>query len=433
MAEQKSESKFISSDRKSEHKFLTLKDFDFKNKKVLVRVDFNVPLDENLNVTNDKRIKESLSTLTYVLEQGAKQVILMSHLGRPDGRIVEKYRLTPVAKRLEQLLRQKVALTEDCIDIKLPDAKNSRVVLLENLRFHPEEEKNDEAFAKKLASYADVYVNDGFGVSHRAHASVHAITRFLPSCAGFLVEKELTVMGKAMINPDKPFIAILGGAKVADKIKLIDNLLAKCDKILIGGAMAYTFYRAQGFSTGASKVDEDGIEVASDLLKKSGKLVSKDANKIILPVDNVVADKFDENANTDTVAIKDIDSGWMGMDIGPLTIDKYKEILKTSKTVLWNGPLGVFEMKKFSRGTEEIAKYLAQLTGKGVTTIIGGGDSAAAVEKFGLSSKFTHVSTGGGASLEFFEGKELPGIKALEDSYNKSITKKNSGKKKKKK
>ena len=401
--------------QRSDLNFLTLKDFDFKNKKVLVRVDFNVPLDEDHNITNDKRIKESLSTINYLLEQGAKQVILMSHLGRPDGRVVEKYRLTPVAKRLEQLLRQKVALTEDCVDVKLPEPRNSKVVLLENLRFHPEEEKNDEAFAKKLASHADVYVNDGFGVSHRAHASVHAITKFLPSCAGFLVEKELTVMGKAMTDPDKPFVAILGGAKVSDKIKLINNLLAKCDKILIGGAMAYTFYRAQGFSTGASKVDEDGIEIAAELLKKS----DKSESKLVLPVDNIVADKFDENANTDTVAIKDIDSGWMGMDIGPLTVDKYKEILKSAKTVLWNGPLGVFEMKKFSHGTEEIAKYLAQLTGKGTTTIIGGGDSAAAVEKFGLGNKFTHVSTGGGASLEFFEGKELPGIKALEDSYNK--------------
>lgn len=410
---------------KSNLNFLTLKDFDFKNKKVLVRVDFNVPLDENLNVTNDKRIKESLSTINYLLEQGAKEVILMSHLGRPDGRIVEKYRLTPVAKRLEKLLNQKVMLAEDCVDIKLPDAKNSRIVLLENLRFHPEEEKNDETFAKKLAGYADIYVNDGFGVSHRAHASVHAITKFLPSCAGFLVEKELTVMGKAMNNPDKPFVAILGGAKVSDKIKLIDNLLARCDKILIGGAMAYTFYRAQGFSTGASKVDEEGIEVASQLLQKTEK-----SSKLVLPVDNIVADKFDENANTDTVAIKDIDSGWMGMDVGPLTVDKYKEILKSAKTVLWNGPLGVFEMKKFSHGTHEIAKYLAQLTLKGVTTIIGGGDSAAAVEKFGLASKFTHVSTGGGASLEFFEGKELPGIKALEESYNKSIAKKSKKKEK---
>ena len=344
--------------QRSDLNFLTLKDFDFKNKKVLVRVDFNVPLDEDHNITNDKRIKESLSTINYLLEQGAKQVILMSHLGRPDGRVVEKYRLTPVAKRLEQLLRQKVALTEDCVDVKLPEPRNSKVVLLENLRFHPEEEKNDEAFAKKLASHADVYVNDGFGVSHRAHASVHAITKFLPSCAGFLVEKELTVMGKAMTDPDKPFVAILGGAKVSDKIKLINNLLAKCDKILIGGAMAYTFYRAQGFSTGASKVDEDGIEIAAELLKKS----DKSESKLVLPVDNIVADKFDENANTDTVAIKDIDSGWMGMDIGPLTVDKYKEILKSAKTVLWNGPLGVFEMKKFSHGTEEIAKYLAQLT-----------------------------------------------------------------------
>ncbi len=403
--------------------FLTLKEFDFKNKKVLVRVDFNVPLDENLNVTNDKRIKESLSTINYLLEQGAKQVILMSHLGRPDGRVVEKYRLIFVAKRLEKLLYQKVTMADDCVDIKLPDPKNNRIVLLENLRFHPEEEKNDEKFAKKLASYADIYVNDGFGVSHRTHASVHAITKFLPSAAGFLVEKELNVMGKAITNPDKPFVAILGGAKVSDKIKLIDNLLPKCDKILIGGAMAYTFYRAQGLSTGASKVDEDGIEVANQLLQKSEK-----SGKIVLPVDNVVADKFSENANIETVAIKDIGSSWMGMDIGPLTIDRYKKILKTAKTILWNGPLGVFEMKKFSHGTEEIAKYLAQLTLKGVTTIIGGGDSAAAVEKFGLASKFTHVSTGGGASLEFFEGKELPGIKALEDSCSKSIAKKSKKK-----
>jgi len=390
-------------------KFLTLNDIDASGKRVLVRVDFNVPLDKKTNeITDDKRIKESLHTIKFLIGKKAK-VILCSHLGRPDGKIVESLRMGKVAERVGKLLGVHVKKFDDCIgdDIKekINSMEDGKVALLENLRFHPEEEANDENFSKKLAELADVYVNDAFGTCHRAHASTYGVTKYLESAAGFLVEKELNIMGKAMENPDRPFVAILGGVKISDKIKVIDNLLAKVDKLLLGGAMIFTFYRAQGINVGASKIDNGGIDAAKKFLH---------SKKIVMPVDVVVADKFDANADSKVVEADHIPDGWMGLDIGPKTIEDYKNILKEAKTVVWNGPMGVFEFEKFAAGTKEIAKFLSHLK---ATTIVGGGDSAAAVEKFGYADKLTHVSTGGGASLEFFEGKKLPGIEALEESY----------------
>jgi 3-phosphoglycerate kinase len=379
----------------------TLNDVNIENKRILLRVDFNVPLDENLEVANDKRIKACLPTINYILENGAKQLIIISHLGRPKGEVKKEMSLTPVAKHLSKLLNEPVTKLDDCINLTLPSDK---IILLENLRFHKEEKENNEKFAKNLASYADIYVNDAFAVSHRAHASVEAITKFLPGYAGFLLEKEIEMLSK-ILRAEKPFIAILGGAKVSDKILLIENLLQKCDKILIGGAMAYTFYKALRLNIGTSKVEESAVNLAKQLLEK-GK------DKLILPTDNIIADKFADDANTQEISRNNIPDNWMGLDIGQKTIEEYKTILKDAKTVLWNGPLGVFEMKKFSKGTKAIAEFLSQLD---ATTIIGGGDSAAAVEQFNLANKFTHISTGGGASLEFFEGKDLPGIKALEN------------------
>ena len=389
-------------------KFLTLNDLEVKGKMVLVRVDFNVPLDKKTSdITDDKRIKESLPTIKFLMERKAK-VILCSHLGRPDGKIIDSLKMDKVAARLGQLLNKKIKKLDDCVGDSVKDEigkmKEGDIILLENLRFRPEEEGNDENFSKQLAELADLYVNDAFGTCHRAHSSTYGVAKYLKSAAGFLVEKELKIMGKALENPDRPFIGILGGAKVSDKIKVIENLLGKVDKLLLGGAMIFTFYRAQGKKVGSSKVDEEGIDLAKKLLKNK---------KIILPVDVVIADKFDAYADSRVVDINSMPNGWMGLDIGPKTIANYKEILKDAKTIIWNGPLGVFEFKKFAFGTEEIAKFLTALK---ATTIIGGGDSAAAVEKFGYSGKLTHVSTGGGASLEFFEGKKLPGIKALEES-----------------
>ncbi len=390
-------------------KFFTLNDLDVKGKRVLVRVDFNVPVDKKTgNITDDKRIRESLPTIKYLIERNAK-VILCSHLGRPDGKIVESLRMDKIAHRLEQLLSKKVKKLNDCVGNyvkeELSKMKEGSVSVLENLRFHQEEEENDAVFSKQLAELADLYVNDAFGTCHRAHASTYGVTKYLKSAAGFLVEKELKIMGKALENPDKPFVAILGGVKVSDKIKAIENLLTKVDKLLLGGAMIFTFYKDQGIKVGLSKVDEAGREIAKKLLKNK---------KIVLPVDVVVADKFDSNAVSKTVDIHCIPEGWMGLDIGQKTIEQYKNILKNSKTVIWNGPLGVFEFDKFANGTKQIGRFLTTIN---ATTIIGGGDSAAAVEKFGYADKLTHVSTGGGASLEFFEGKKLPGIGALEESY----------------
>ena len=392
-------------------KFFTLNDLDVAGKSVLVRVDFNVPLDKKTNeVSDDKRIKESLPTINFLIGKGAK-VILCSHLGRPDGKVVENLRMDKVAARLGQLLRRKVKKLDDCIGDYVKKETSGMAVgdvaILENLRFYPQEEANDDDFSRQLAELAELYVNDAFGTCHRAHASTYGVAKYLKSAAGFLVEKELNVMGKAMESPDRPFIGILGGVKVSDKIKVIESLLAKVDKLLIGGAMIFTFFRAQGKNTGKSIVEESSIDFA-------GKFLSNP--KIVLPVDVVVADKFDMNADSKTVDVDEIPDGWLGLDIGPRTIKQYTNILKDAKTVVWNGPMGVFEFNKFAEGTKEIAKFLSGLN---AVTIVGGGDSAAAVEKFGYAGKVTHVSTGGGASLEFFEGKKLPGIAALEDSYRK--------------
>ena len=389
----------------------TIKDIDLIGKRVLMRVDFNVPLDDKLDITDDIRIRSALPTIEYVIDKGAK-VILMSHLGRPDGKVVDSMRLTPVAKRLEELLGKKITKTDDCIGdaVKKTVAlmKPGDVVLLENLRFHAEEEKNDPAFARELASLGDLFVNDAFGTAHRAHASTEGVTKYLPSVAGFLIEKEIRYLGQTVDNPRKPFVAILGGAKVKDKIKVIDNLLNKVDALIIGGGMAYTFLKAKGHTIGASKLDKDGFDTAKQAIDKA----AKKNIPILLPVDNVIGDKFDANANTKVVG-EDIPDGWMGLDIGPRTIKLFEDKLKSAKTIIWNGPMGVFEMDKFAKGTEAIALFLAGL--KGATTIIGGGDTAAAMVKFKVEDKMTHISTGGGASLEYLEGRGLPGIDALQD------------------
>ena len=389
----------------------TIKDVELKGKRVLMRVDFNVPLDENLNITDDIRIRAALPTIKYALDKGAK-VILMSHLGRPDGQVKEELRLSPVAKRLRELLGKPVTALKDCIgeDVKktVSAMKPGDVVLLENLRFHAEEEKNDPAFAKELASLGDVFVNDAFGTAHRAHASTEGVTHYLPSVAGFLLEKEIEYLGNTVDNPKRPFVAILGGAKVKDKIKVIDNLLNKVDALLIGGGMAYTFLKVQGRTIGTSKLDKDGLDTAKSALEKA----AKKKIPILLPVDHVIGDKFDANANSKIVG-QDIPDGWMGLDIGPETIRLFEDKLKNAKTIVWNGPLGVFEMDKFAKGTEGIAKFIAGM--KGVTSIIGGGDTAAAMAKFRVDNKMTHISTGGGASLEYLEGRGLPGIDALND------------------
>lgn len=387
---------------------LTVKDIDLKGKKVIVRVDFNVPWDEKFNITDDRRIREALPTIKYILDQKAKKVILMSHWGRPEGQVVEDMRLKPVAKKLQELLKEKVLRLDDCIGDavkKAIETSAERVILLENLRFCKAETKNDPEFAKKLASLADVYVNDAFGTAHRAHASTEGITKYLTSVAGFLLEKEITYLGKAVENPQKPFVVILGGKKISDKILLIENLISKANTIIIGGGMAYTFLKAQGKKIGKSICENDKVDLAKSLL---GKAKAKGVN-IALPEDFVIVESFDKPQGRKVTA--DIPDGWEGVDIGPKSREKFKEILKTAKTVVWNGPMGVFEIDAFAEGTKEIAKCLAGL--KGATTIIGGGDSAAAVSKFGLEKGMTHISTGGGASLEFLEGKELPGIVAL--------------------
>lgn len=389
----------------------TIKDVDLKGKRVLMRVDFNVPLDGELNITDDIRIRSALPTIKYAIEKGAK-VILMSHLGRPDGKIVDSMRLAPVAERLEELLGKKITKADDCIGdgVKKTVAlmKPGDVVLLENLRFHAEEEKNDPGFARELADLGDIFVNDAFGTAHRAHASTEGVTKYLPSVAGFLLEKEIRYLGQTVDNPKRPFAAILGGAKVKDKIKVIDNLLNKVDVLIIGGGMAYTFLKAKGHTIGASKLDKDGFDTAKQAIDKA----AQKNIPILLPIDNVIGDKFDANANVKLVG-EDIPDGWMGLDIGPETIKLFEDKLKDAKTVIWNGPLGVFEMDKFAKGTEAIAVFLAGL--KGATTIIGGGDTAAAMLKFKVEEKMTHISTGGGASLEYLEGRGLPGIDALQD------------------
>jgi len=389
---------------------MTIRDVNIKGKKVIIRVDFNVPLDESFHITDERRITGALPTIQYALSNGASKVILMSHLGRPKGVGFEKeFSLLPVAKRLQELLKEKVLLLNDCVGptVKEAIAKSSeRVVLLENLRFHKEEEKNDPAFAKELASLADIYVNDAFGTAHRAHASTAGITAYLPSVAGFLIEKELQYLGSAINNPKRPLCVILGGAKVSDKIELIKNLIPKANSIIIGGGMAYTFLKAQGIGIGNSKLEKDKVDLARELMEQA----KKAGVEISLTTDFVITQSF----TSDDCKISDvIPDGWESLDIGPKTIKKYETILSKAKTIVWNGPLGVFERDAYAKGTRAIADYLASL--KDVTVIIGGGDSAAAVAKFGLEDKMTHISTGGGASLEFLEGKELPGIAALND------------------
>lgn len=389
---------------------MTVRNVDLKGKRVLMRADFNVPLDDKGQITDDTRITAAIPTIKYILEKNPARLILMSHLGRPDGQVVESMRLDPVAKRLEQLLALKVRKTSDCVGDEVKKeivASQEKVILLENLRFHAEEEKNDEQFSKSLASLGDIYVNDAFGTAHRAHASTEGVTRYLSSVAGFLIEKEIDYLGNTIDNPAKPFVAILGGAKVSDKIKVINKLLDKVDSILIGGGMAYTFLKAQGKTIGKSKLEEDKLDIARSILEKA----HAQRVTIALPVDNIVSDRLDVQASS-TLVGENIPADKMGLDIGPKTIENFKAILRDAKTIIWNGPLGVFEYPQFSRGTEEIAKYIATLK---ATSIIGGGDTAAAVVRFGVSDKMSHVSTGGGASLEFLEGKELPGIVALKN------------------
>lgn len=390
----------------------TLKDFDYSGKKVLLRCDFNVPLKDGV-ITDDKRIVESLPTIKYLMEQGAA-VILMSHLGRPNGEANHKYSLKPVAEKLTELLGKKVELLADDMVIsdtvkeKVADLKSGDVVLLENTRYRAEEEKNGEDFSKELATLADYYVNDAFGTSHRAHASNVGLSSVLPSAVGFLVEKEISIMGKAIENPERPFVAILGGAKVSDKIGVIENLLNIVDKIVIVGAMANTFLKAEGYELGKSLVEDDKLDLAKELMAKA-----KEKNvELILPVDVVVANEISDDAEVKNIDAKSIPADKMALDIGEKSIKLIEDALTDAKTVVWNGPAGVFETDKFAKGTFAIAETLANLD---ATTIVGGGDSAAAVEKAGLADKITHVSTGGGASLELLEGKVLPGIAAIEE------------------
>ncbi|MCX5706552.1 MAG: phosphoglycerate kinase, partial [Candidatus Omnitrophica bacterium] len=362
------------------------------------------------NITDDTRIRATLPTIKYILAQGAKKLILISHLGRPDGKVVEKYSLKPVAVRLNQLLGEPVKFLDDCVGERIKqeiDSSKERLILLENLRFHPEEEANDPGFAKQLASLAEIFVNDAFGTAHRAHASTEGVTHYLKSAAGFLLEKEIQYLGEAVKNPQKPFVVILGGAKVSDKIGMIENLLFKADSFIIAGGMAYTFLKAQGKQIGNSKLEKDKTDLAKSILEKAEQL-KKD---ILLPVDNLVVESIDPNAKTEIVG-ENIPDGKIAVDIGPKTIKLFEDKLKSAKTIVWNGPLGIFEMDAFSRGTEEIAKFIANLK---CTSIIGGGDTAAAMTKFKLEDKMTHISTGGGASLEFLEGKTLPGVAALTD------------------
>jgi 3-phosphoglycerate kinase len=395
----------------------SIKDIDLKNKKVLVRVDYNVPINDKGEVDDDTRIKESLSTLNYLLEQNCA-IILMSHLGRPKGKPEEKYSLKPVAKRLEELLKRKVIMAKGIIDEETKklakELKNGEVLLLENVRFDPREEKNDDQFAKELASLVGdngVFVQDAFGSVHRAHASTHAVAKFLPAVCGFLLQKEITYFDKILTSPEKPFIAILGGAKVSDKIGVIENLLDKVNAIIIGGAMAYTFLLSRGISVGNSLVEQDKLDLAKELLKKAEQ---KNVN-ILLPIDHIVTQKIEPTAETKYVDSVDIPNGYIGVDIGKNTITRISNIILSAKTIVWNGPMGVFEIDNFAEGTKQVAILITQATKKGATTVVGGGDSVSAIKKFKLEGGFSHISTGGGASLELLEGKKLPGIEVLMD------------------
>ena len=389
---------------------LSVEDLDLKDKRVLMRADFNVPLKEG-KITDDTRIKAALPTIRYILEKGAS-LILMSHLGRPKGRVVEEMRLDPVARRLEELLGRKVLKLDDCVGEKVKkqveEMKPGEVILLENVRFHKEETNNDPQFSRELASLGDVFVNDAFGTAHRAHASTVGVTKFLPAAAGFLMKKELEVLGELLTKPETPFVAILGGAKVSDKIGVLRSLLKRCQDILIGGGMAYTFLRAKGIPTGKSLCEEDKIDEARRIMEEA----SSQGCKIFLPVDHIVASKPEKGVQTKEVAQDKIPSDWIALDIGPKTVQLFKEAIQRARTIFWNGPMGMFEIDDFAKGTEAIARMLAESS---ATTVVGGGDSVAALRKMGLEKKMSHVSTGGGASLEFLEGKTLPGVEALSE------------------
>ena len=390
----------------------TIRDVYVTNKKVLVRCDFNVPLDkETGKITNDLRIVAALPTIKYLLENNAK-VILCSHLGKPKGEIKPELSLKPVANRLSEYLGFEVKFSKDIVGENAKELskelKPGKAILLENVRFDPREEKNDKEFSKELASLAEIYVNDAFGTAHRAHSSTVGVAEFLPAVCGFLIEKEVGMLGDNLNNPERPFVAILGGAKVSDKIKVIENLLEKVDSIIIGGGMTYTFLKAMGYEIGNSICELDRIDIAKETIEKA----EKKGVKLLFPIDTVCGKEFSNEAETIVVDSKEIPKGWQGLDIGPKAIEEFTQVLKNAKTVIWNGPLGVFEFEKFAKGTNAIAKVLSEIN---AITIVGGGDSVAAVEKGGFSDKITHISTGGGATLEYLEGKELPGIECLEN------------------
>ncbi len=389
----------------------TVRDVDVAGKTVLVRVDFNVPLDKQGHVTDATRIEAALPTIRYLLEHNAK-VVLMSHLGRPDGKVVESLRMAPVARELERLLGQPVKTAPDCVGPEVEkmvrDLQPGEVLLLENLRFHPEEEANDPEFAKQLAALGEIYVNDAFGTAHRAHASTEGVAHYLPAVAGFLMQKELEALGGILENPQRPLAAVIGGAKVSTKIKVLQNLLTKVDLLIIGGGMANTFLKAKGLEVGKSLLEEDKLQVAWDLMREA-----QDKNvKLGLPVDVVVAERFEADAPSRVVPVDQVPAGWVIMDIGPKTVEEFRSLLAPARTIFWNGPMGVFEMPRFAEGTKAIADILARSK---AITVVGGGDSVAAVEQMGYADRMTHISTGGGASLELIEGRTLPGVAALED------------------
>jgi len=388
----------------------SIKDIDVKGKKVFCRVDFNVPM-QNGTITDDTRIRAALPTIQYLLEQGAK-VILASHMGRPKGEVKEELRLTPVAVKLSELLGKEVAKADEAygetVKAQIEKMNDGDVLLLENVRFYPGEEKNDPELAKEFAALADIFVNDAFGAAHRAHASTEGIAKHIPAVSGFLMQKELDVLGKAMSNPERPFTAIIGGAKVKDKIGVIENLLDKVDNLIIGGGLAYTFIKAKGYEIGTSLLEEDKIDLAKSFMQKA----EEKGVKFYMPIDAVIAPEFGENVESKIVDIDAIPADWMSLDIGPKTVELYADVIKNSKLVIWNGPMGVFEFDKFAAGTKGVAEALANSE---AFSVVGGGDSAAAAEKFHLADKMSHISTGGGASLEFIEGKELPGVVALND------------------
>src|SRR5713226_2053478 len=392
----------------------TVRDIDVAGKRVLERVDFNVPLDAERHITDDTRIRAALPTIRYLLDHGAA-VILMSHLGRPDGKVVEQLRLAPVRKRLSELLGKHIQMAPDCIgpqvEAQAKALQPGQVLLLENLRFHKEEEKNDPEFSKQIASLGEIYVNDAFGTAHRAHASTEGVTHYLPGVSGFLMEKEINYLGSALEHPKRPFVSIVGGAKISDKIMVLERLIGMVDKLLIGGGMANTFLKAEGYEIGDSLFEEGNVDTARDLMAKA----RQRQLELLLPIDVVVADRFEAGANTRVVESSQVEPGWRIMDIGPQTIAAFQRALTDAQTIIFNGTLGVAEWPAFAKGTDAVIEVLAERTKAGATTIVGGGDSAAAVEQAGAADKMTHVSTGGGASLEFLEGRVLPGIAALQD------------------